>query len=160
MKQENKAPKRGKKFPSEEAYVKLWKLEQLKELPPGVPEAVKSRAREIIETLNRHYGEDRHVDEDLGGYLALFPDTYQMKDHEALLDRHRLGRQEPEYRKPLCQDGSMIWIEELFLCGSDYSLVIVRTDPLEGKDGERKQRKTGGKQSCSNQRKTVISREG
>lgn len=112
-------------------HTKLWKLEQLERLPPAVPAAVKSRAKEIIETLNRHYGEGRQVDEDLGGHIAIFPDTYQMKDHEALLDRHHLERQEPEYQEPLCQDGGVTWIEELFLCGSDYSLVILRPDMPE-----------------------------
>lgn len=133
--------KRKKKASKEAAWLKLWKLEQLDELPPAVPAAVKSRAKEIMETLNRHYGEDRDVDRDLGGHIAIFSDTYQMKDHEALLNRHHLERREPEYQKPLCQDGGVTWIEELFLCGSDYGLVIIRPDmPRKKSTKESKER--------------------
>ena len=107
-------------------HIKLWKMEQLEQLPQGIPEAVKSRAMETIQTLNRHYGEDRQADGDLGGYVAVFPHAYQTKDYQALLDHHHLGRQEPEYRERLCQDGATSWMEELFLCGSDYGLLILR----------------------------------
>lgn len=114
-------------------YMKLWKLEQLKELPPGVPKAVKGRAMEIIETLNRHYGKDRDVDEDLGGHVAFFPEPCQKKDHEAFLERWHLTESLRENMEVICRSGEFLWVAELYLCGSDYGVVIVRTDPLEEK---------------------------
>lgn len=137
--------KRGKKASSEEAYIKLWRLEQLDELPPAVPAAVKSRAKEIMETLNRHYGEDRDVDRDLGGHVALFPEPCQKKDHEAFLELWRLTESLRESMEVICRSGEFLWVAELYLCGSDYGVVIVRTDPLEEKENERRHKKQGKK---------------
>ncbi len=40
-------------------------------LPEAVPEAVKREILDGIQTLNQHYGEERDVDGDPGGYLAV-----------------------------------------------------------------------------------------
>ena len=112
-------------------YTKVWKREHLAEVPEHVPEAVKAEILDVMKTLNQYYGEDRDVDGDLGGYLAVFPEPYQKADYEALLDRYHLSRQEPEYAEFLCKKGRVLWIEELFLCGSDYHLIVIRPAVLE-----------------------------
>ena len=92
----------------QEAYIKLWKLEHLANLPEQVPEAVKTEILAVIQTLNQHYGEHRDVDGDLGGYLAVFPESYPRADYEALLRRYHLDRQEPEYAEFLCKKGRVL----------------------------------------------------
>ena len=112
-------------------YTKIWKGEQLAKVAGSVPEAVKAEILAVIQTLNQHYGEDRDVDGDLGGYLAVFPEAYQKADYEALRNHHHLNRQEPEYAEFLCKKGTVLWIEELFLCGSDYHLIVIRPAVIE-----------------------------
>ncbi len=112
-------------------YTKVWKKEHLSNLPEHVPEAVKTEILAVIQTLNQHYGEDRDVDGDLGGYLAVFPESYPRADYEALLRRYHLIGQEPEYAEFLCKKGRVLWIEEVFLCGSDYHLIVIRPAVIE-----------------------------
>ena len=112
-------------------YIKVWKKEHLESLPEHVPEAVKTEILAVIQTLNQHYGEHRDVDGDLGGYLAVFPEAYPRAEYEALLSRYHLRGQEPEYAEFLCKKGRVLWIEEVFLCGSDYHLVIIRPAVIE-----------------------------
>ncbi len=122
-------------------YIKVWKKEHLSNLPEHVPEAVKTEILAVIKTLNQHYGEHRDVDGDLGGYLAVFPESYPRADYEALLRRYHLMGQEPEYAEFLCKKGRLLWIEELFLCGSDYHLIVIRPAVIET---EIKNNTTGG----------------
>ena len=112
-------------------YTKVWKKEHLSNLPEHVPEAVQTEILAVIKTLNQHYGEHRDVDGDLGGYLAVFPESYPRADYEALLRRYHLDRQEPEYAEFLCKKGRVLWIEELFLCSSDYHLIVIRPAVIE-----------------------------
>ena len=114
-----------------DSYTKVWRQEHLAEVPEHVPEAVKTEILDVIKTLNQYYGEDRDVEEDLGGYLAVFPEAYQKADYEALLSRYHLRGQEPEYADFLCKNGRVLWIEEVFLCGSDYHLIIIRPAVIE-----------------------------
>ena len=114
-----------------DTYTKVWKPQHLAKVAGSVPEAVKTEILDVIQTLNQHYGEDRDVDGDLGGYLAVFPESYPRADYEALLRRYHLMGQEPEYAEFLCKKGRLLWIEELFLCGSDYHLIVIRPAVIE-----------------------------
>ena len=125
----------------QEPYIKVWRPEHLVNLPEAVPEAVKREILDGIQTLNQHYGEHRDVDGDLGGYLAVFPESYPRADYEALLSRYHLIGQEPEYAEFLCKKGQVLWIEEVFLCGSDYHLIVIRPAVIET---EIKNNTTGG----------------
>ena len=125
-------------------YTKVWKKEHLSNLPEHVPEAVQTEILAVIKTLNQHYGEHRDVDGDLGGYLAVFPESYPRADYEALLRRYHLDRQEPEYAEFLCKKGRVLWIEELFLCSSDYHLIVIRPAVIETEI--KKNNTTGGKE--------------
>ncbi len=125
-----------------DTYTTIWKLEHLEKVEGFVPEAVKTEILDVIQTLNQHYGKDRDVDGDLGGYLAVFPESYPKADYEALLRRYHLMGQEPEYAEFLCKKGRVLWIEEVFLCGSDYHLIIIRPAVIET---EIKNNTTGGK---------------
>lgn len=110
---------------NETTYRKVWKREHLENLSEQVPERVQAEIRDVIETLNRHYGEERDVDGDLGGYLAVFPEPYSREAYEALLSRYHLVGQNPEHGALLCGAGNLLWVKEVFLCGSDYHLVII-----------------------------------
>ena len=114
----------------EKTYTKVWKQEHLEELPEQVPEAVKAEILDVIETLNRYYGEHREVDRDLGGYIAVFSERCRQADYEAFLNQYHLSGAEREYQEILAQDRHMAWIKELFLCGSDYSLVSIHPELL------------------------------
>lgn len=120
--------------------MKTWKREHLDKLRKDVPEAVIEGALRIIETLDRHYGEDRDVD--LGGYVEIFPEPHGQEEYETLLRGHHLRQTDREYQETLCQDGATTWIAELFLCGSDYALMVIRPEAT----GQHESEGTGGKE--------------
>lgn len=109
-----------------DSYTKVWRPEHLAEVPEHVPETVKAEILDVIKTLNQYYGEDRDVDADLGGYVAVFPEAYQRADYEALFSQYHLSENDREYADVLCKNGRMLWMEEVFLCGSDYHLITIR----------------------------------
>ena len=108
-----------------DTYTTIWKPEHLEKVAGSVPEAVKTEILAVIQTLNQHYGEDRDVDGDLGGYLVVFPEPHSREAYEALLSRYHLREQDREHTDLLCGAGNALWVKELFLCGSDYHLVII-----------------------------------
>lgn len=60
--------------------------------------------------------------------MEIFPEPHEQGDYEALLSSHHLRQTDREHRETLCQDGATTWIAELFLCGSDYALVVIRPE--------------------------------
>ena len=109
----------------QEPYIKVWKTQHLANLPEQVPEAAKRAILDGIQTLNQNYGEERDVDGDPGGYLAVFPEPYSKEVYQALLSRYHLQGQKPEHAGLLCGAGNVLWVREAFLCRADYHLVII-----------------------------------
>lgn len=95
--------------------IKIWKeqdLEQVKELPKQVKEVIKENVQILVE----EYGEER-TEQDLGGFIAL-------TDEEGLreLKDNILKNTIPEYIE---QIEGVDYISALFLCGSDFAVVVI-----------------------------------
>lgn len=95
--------------------IKIWKeqdLEQVKELPKQVKEAIK----ENVQILAEEYAEERS-EKDLGGFVALVNEEGLIELKENLL----------KYTVPEYIDNikGVDYISALFLCGSDFAVVVI-----------------------------------
>ena len=115
---------------------KLWRQEHLEALPlPDIPEEVLTEVRTTIDELNRYYGADREVDADLGGYVALFPRGEEGgQDYLELLNGYHLTDIDMEDAATIHTKECGFWKKELFLCSSDYHIVVMRPTQIGQKN--------------------------
>lgn len=95
--------------------IKIWKekdLELVKQLPIEVKEVIKENVQILVE----EYGEER-TEEQLGGFIVL-------ADEEGLIElkKNLLKNTVPEY---IDEIEGVDYISALFLCGSDFSVVVI-----------------------------------
>lgn len=95
--------------------IKIWKEQDL-ELVSKLPKQVKEVIKENVQILVEEYGEER-TEEELGGFVAL-------TDEEGLLElkENLLKNTIPEYIEQI--EGAD-YISALFLCGSDFAVVVI-----------------------------------
>lgn len=116
-------------------YRKIWKEDQLSGL--YVPDAVEKRIQELIYMLDFHYGTERDVDLELGGFVAAFTDCSPAdhRQYDELLRQYQLNDLYFEYQETIFaeqRNGSqLLWTETLFLCGSDYAIALIRPTQTE-----------------------------
>ena len=95
--------------------IKIWKEQDL-ELVSKLPKEVKDVIKENVQILVEEYGEER-TEQDLGGFIAL-------TDKEGLreLKENILKSTIPEY---IDEIEGVDYISALFLCGSDFAVVVI-----------------------------------
>ena len=95
--------------------IKIWKEEDL-ELVSKLPKQVKDVIKENVQILAEEYGEER-TEQELGGFVAL-------TDEEGLreLKNNLLKNTIPEYIDKI---EGVDYISALFLCGSDFVVVVI-----------------------------------
>ncbi len=81
-----------------------------------IPKEVMSKIEDIIEILDENYGIER-TSEDLGGYIAIV-DKAGIEE----LKQHHLKGIIPEY---IDEIEGVEYISALFLCSSDFSIVVI-----------------------------------
>lgn len=111
----------------------VWTLKQetlLKEalLSQGVPVQVYSSIVERLKILDTYYGTNRRQTDD-GGYIAIILDV-DMPDiqtaYESLLKKWSLSKECREFSDLLCKcKDNVAWRADLYIVGTEYSLVIV-----------------------------------
>ena len=95
--------------------IKIWKeqdLELVRELPKEVKEVIKENVQILVE----EYGEERE-EKYLGGFIAITDEEGLMEIKENLLKNTI-----PEY---IDEIEGVDYISALFLCGSDFAVVII-----------------------------------
>nr|WP_317332887.1 hypothetical protein [uncultured Romboutsia sp.] len=95
--------------------INIWKeqdLELVRELPKQVKEVIKENVQILVE----EYGEER-TEEQLGGFIAIADEEGLRELKESLL-KNTL----PEY---IDQIEGVDYISALFLCGSDFAVVVI-----------------------------------
>ncbi|AXU29705.1 TPA: hypothetical protein ACKONR_000632 [Clostridioides difficile] len=95
--------------------INIWKKQDLglvKEIPLGVISTIE----DTIQVLDENYGTERTA-EDLGGYIVVGD-----KDGIEELRQHQLKGIVPEY---IDEIGGTDYISVLFLCSSDFSIVVI-----------------------------------
>ena len=95
--------------------IKIWKEQDL-ELVRELPKEVKKVIKENVQILVEEYGEER-TEEDLGGFIAL-TDEEGIKE----LKENLLKNTVPEY---IDEIEGVDYISALFLCGSDFAVVVI-----------------------------------
>lgn len=90
------------------------------------PILVLERLKKRIETLDGNYGSGRNLEADLGGYAVLFPaiSLTEQKERKEILERYHVPEEEFEYREEILQKDEYLWIEELYILSSDYSIIF------------------------------------
>ena len=95
--------------------IKIWKEKDL-ELVRELPEKVKETIKENVQILVEEYGEER-TEKDLGGYIAVV-DKKGLRELKEKVLKNTI----PEYIDEI--EGAD-YISALFLCGSDFSVVVI-----------------------------------
>lgn len=93
----------------------IWKKQDL-ELVRELPKEVKKIIKENIQILVEEYGEERS-EKDLGGFVALVNEEGLIELKESLLKNTV-----PEYIDNI---EGVDYISALFLCGSDFAVVVI-----------------------------------
>lgn len=101
------------------------------------PVQVLERLKEQIKALDDNYGSGRNLDADLGGYAVLFSgfSPAERTERRNLLEKYHASEEEYEYREEIMHKGRCIWIEELYILSSDYSVIFFY--PILSEEGER-----------------------
>lgn len=104
---------------------KIYSKEQLEELRDYPIEVINSIS-ENVEILDDNYGENRNVDNDLGGYVLIAENIVDIE----ILKQDKLKGLVPEYTDIIeCSEG-VNWTSSLFLLSSDYAIVVLTTEEL------------------------------
>lgn len=104
---------------------KIYSMEQLEELRYYPIEVINSIC-ETIEILDNNYGENRNIDNDLGGYVVIAENIVVIE----ILKQDKLKGLIPEYTDIIeCSEG-VNWTSSLFLLSSDFSIIVVTTEEL------------------------------
>lgn len=104
---------------------KIYKENQLLELSRYSREVIQC-IQETISILNESYGEERGIDNDLGGYVVIAENIVDIE----ILKQDKLKGLIPEYTDIIeCSEG-VNWTSSLFLLSSDYAIVVVTTEEL------------------------------
>ena len=101
--------------------ITIWKKQDL-ELVKELPIEVLSTIEDTIEILDENYGTERTA-EDLGGYVAIV-DKAGIEE----LKQHQLKGVVSEYIDEI--EGTD-YISVLFLCSSDFSIVVICKEELK-----------------------------
>ena len=91
-------------------------------IPVGVIEYVK----ETVVVLNASYGEERDIDNNLGGYVVIAENIVDIE----ILKQGKLRGLIPEYTDIVECKEEVNWTSSLFLLSSDYAIVVVTTEEL------------------------------
>lgn len=83
---------------------------------------------EYIIILDTSYGSERDIYKDLGGYTVIIhgDDIVVEKEYSEILEQKNLKQEEFEYEdKYECPNCNSVYTVRVFLCSSDYAIVIV-----------------------------------
>ena len=99
--------------------------EQIKQIE-RYPKEVLQSIENIVNILEKNYGKNRNVYNDLGGYVLIAEDIVDIE----ILKQDKLQGLIPEYTDIIkCSEG-VNWTSSLFLLSIDYSIVVVCTEEL------------------------------
>ena len=104
---------------------KIYKEIQLQEVN-NIPSEVTESIKVTIDILNKNYGEERDINNDLGGYVVIVENIVDIE----MLKKGKLKGLVAEYTDIIeCSEG-VNWTSSLFLLSSDFSIVVVTPEEL------------------------------
>lgn len=88
-----------------------------------------------VTLFDKHYGSERDLQKSLGGYCVVFPMVKDWEEtYQDVLNKHYIQTELYEYREEIT-DGEHCWIEELYMIGSDYGIVLFYPKDFEREGG-------------------------
>lgn len=103
---------------------KIYKEIQLQEVN-NIPSEVIGSIKVTIDILNKNYGADRDIHNDLGGYVVIAENIVDIE----ILKQDKLQGLVAEYTDVI-ECSEEIWTSSLFLLSSDFAIVVVTTEEL------------------------------
>ncbi len=90
----------------------------------GLPRPVHQRIEETVAILNYHYGENRHIDKDLGGYVLIVEKEEDFLEFKKIFSEE-ISRITVEYADIIFWKGKPTHTASLFLISSDFSIFLI-----------------------------------
>lgn len=105
-----------------------WERETREKLSLWKNISAVERTKDMVRQLDFHYGALRDPEKDLGGYtVILFGDQKEVdKEYSKILEHHLLQDDLFEFEEKY-ENGDETVVIRLFLCSSDYAVVVVLT---------------------------------
>jgi hypothetical protein len=98
----------------------------MEEVTAGCREKVMDVIQQTISIFDEYYGEKRHPERDLGGYLLYLPTLQDTKlFYDKILKHYNLDVVYAEIDEEIAVSDNIKFRQQTFLLSSDYGLVIV-----------------------------------
>ena len=105
--------------------IKIYSLKDKSEIVK-YPVEVINNLISTIALLDKNYGEERDINNDLGGYVVIVENIFDIE----MLKQGKLKGLVAEYTDIIeCSEG-VNWTSSLFLLSSDFSIVVVTPEEL------------------------------
>lgn len=113
---------------------KIWtaqQVEKLYDLKTGytVPLQVMKEIERLVQLLSYHYGSDRDVDNEDGGYVVLLLPEDESVDMDSLylelLEEYHLCIDTAEMETVLCKSGKWEWHSDLYMNTNEYGITVM-----------------------------------
>ena len=105
--------------------IKIYSLKDKSEIVK-YPVEVINNLISTIALLDKNYGEERDINNDLGGYVVIVENIVDIE----MLKQGKLKGLVAEYTDIIeCSEG-VNWTSSLFLLSSDFSIVVITTEEL------------------------------
>lgn len=113
---------------------KIWTVQQaekLYDLNTGftVPLQVMEEVKRLVQLLNYHYGSERDVDNEDGGYVVLLLPEDESADMDSLylklLEEFHLCIDTEEMETLLCKSGKWEWHSDLYMVTNEYGITVI-----------------------------------
>ncbi len=104
---------------------KVYKESQLLDVN-NIPLEVIESIKVTLDILNENYGENRNIEDDLGGYVVIAENIVDIE----ILKQDRLQGLIPEYTDIIKSSEGVNWTSSLLLLSSDYAIIVVTTEEL------------------------------
>lgn len=110
------------KFWTSTQYSKISKLQTKHKLPQEVIDEI----HRMIDILDSHYGTNRDVENNDGGYLLLSTENIDTNSYfEKLLGKYHVNLDDAELDDILCIKDGITWKSTLYLVSNDYGLAFI-----------------------------------
>lgn len=113
---------------------KIWtaqQVEKLYDLKTGytVPLQVMKEIERLVQLLNYHYGFERDVDNEDGGFVVLLLPEDESVDMDSLylelLEEYHLSIDTAEVETVLCKSGKWEWHSDLYMTTNEYGITVI-----------------------------------
>ena len=104
---------------------KIYKEIQLQEVN-NIPSEVTESIKVTIDILNENYGEERDINNDLGGYVVIVENIVDVE----MLKQSKLKAVVPEYTDEIICSEGVNYTSSLFLLSSDFLVVVIVDEEL------------------------------